>query len=395
MPCRNAKQYQFDDGALRGSCLYTKMETNNNRTADVTGFDALYDSMWKCSRGVRWKESTLYFNLHAVEKTMRLEEQLKDGTYKQRKPQKFIVTSPKRREIVSIGFRDRVYQRSLNDNAIYPAMTKSLIQDNAACQTGKGTDYARDRLKEMMRRHYRKHGTEGYVLQCDIKGYYPSMSHDVVKEKFRKHLDPEIYRMAEAILDGQYEGDIGYNPGSQMIQIAGIALLDEVDHFIKERLRVKNYIRYMDDFILIHEDKEFLKKCQEEIEKELAKLGFRLHPKKTRVYKISQGIPFLGFTFRLTKTGKVVMTIKSENVKKERKKLVRLVHKAKRGELTKRQVDECFGAWKAHASHGNSYKLIQRMEKFYKELWRENYDYHQTGKVCSGNEGGGDQGGGD
>ena len=147
------------------------METKNNPPEDVAGFDALYTSMWKCSRGVRWKESTLYYNLHAIEMTMKLEEQLHDGTYKQRKPQKFIVTSPKRREIVNIGFRDRVYQRSLNDNAIYPEMTRSLIWDNAACQKGKGTDCARDRLKDMMRRHYRKNGVAGYVLQCDIKGY--------------------------------------------------------------------------------------------------------------------------------------------------------------------------------------------------------------------------------
>ncbi len=302
---------------------------------------------------------------------MKLEEQLHDGTYKQRKPQKFIVTSPKRREIVSIGFRDRVYQRSLNDNAIYPEMTRSLIWDNAACQKGKGTDCARDRLKDMMRRHYRKNGVAGYVLQCDIKGYYPSMHHDVVKAKFRKHLDAEVYRMAEEILDGQYEGDVGYNPGSQMIQIAGITLLDEVDHFIKERLRVKNYIRYMDDFILIHEDAEFLKRCRDEIGARLKGLGFEFNPTKTRIYPLSMGIPFLGFTFRLTATGKVVMILKSENVKNERKKLRRLVHKAKRGELTRKQVNECFAAWIAHASHGNSYKVIQRMKAFYKSLWEE------------------------
>ena len=111
-------------------------------------------------------------------------------------------------------------------------------------------------LSTMMQQHYRKHGTEGYVLQCDIKGYYPNMPHKAVKAKFKKHLDPEIYRMAVEVLDGQYEGDTGYNPGSQMIQIAGIAFLDEVDHYIKERLRIKHYIRYMDDFILIHKDKE-------------------------------------------------------------------------------------------------------------------------------------------
>lgn len=336
----------------------------------VIGFEALYSSMEKCRKGVIWKDSVAHYVLNAIEETLKLENGLKDGTYKERKPVTFTVTSPKVREIVSISFRDRIYQRSLNDNAIYPQMCKQFIYDNMACQTGKGTDAARERLKHFLRKIYRKHKLGCYVLQCDIKGYYPNMPHDVAKDKFRRGLDAWTYQKTERVLEKQYEGETGFNAGSQLIQIAGISVLDDLDHYIKERLRVKYYIRYMDDFILMHESKEFLQECKEKIAEHVASNGFELHPRKTRIYPVGDGILFLGFTFRLTPTGKIVVTINLDNVKRERKKLRRLVNKAKKGLITKEKVDFCYAGWRNHAAKGNSYKLLQRMDAYYKELWR-------------------------
>lgn len=343
-----------------------------NNEEDIIGFEALYDSMCKCRKGVMWKGSAAHYVLNGIEETLKLEKQLKEGTYKARKTVKFMITSPKPRECVSICFRDRVYQRSLNDNAIYPAMTKSFIQHNCACQKDKGTDYAREVFKEFLRRHYRKHGREGGVLQFDVHGYYPNMKHQVAKDKFKKHLEPYVYDRTVEVLDGQYDGDTGFNPGSQMIQIAGISVLDELDHFNKEVLRIEPYLRYMDDFDMIHEDISYLEYCKEENTKKLAQYGFEPNPKKTKIVPLTKPILFLGFYFRLTETGKVIMTIDPANVKQERKKLYRLVAKAKKGELSKAKVDECFNAWIDHASKGNSYKLIQRMRAYYKGLWRNN-----------------------
>lgn len=225
---------------------------------NVIGFEPLLDSMYKCKKGVIWKDSVAHYYLNGIEETLKLEKQLREGTYKARKPVCFKVTHPKERDIVSISFRDRVYQRSLNDNAIYPQMSKGFIYDNMACQKGKGTDKARNRLKAFLQKYYRKHGTDGYVLQCDISGYYPNMKHEVALETFKKKLDGWTYEKTETVLNEQYDGDTGYNPGSQMVQIAGISVLDELDHYIKEVLRIKYYIRYMDDFILIHESEEYL-----------------------------------------------------------------------------------------------------------------------------------------
>ena len=148
----------------------------------VVGFDALYESAQKCKKGVLWKDSVAHYILNIFTETLRLEEQLKGGTYHPRALKPFSVTSiGKKRTVMGVAFRDRVFQRSLNDNAIYPQITKSFIYDNAACQKNKGTDFARGRLICFLQKFYRKHKTEGYVLQCDISGYYPNMRHDTVE----------------------------------------------------------------------------------------------------------------------------------------------------------------------------------------------------------------------
>jgi hypothetical protein len=350
----------------------SKMNNDEDLEESIIGFDALYSSMHRCKSGVIWKDSVAHFVLNGIEETIKLEKELKDGTYTARQPVPFRITSPKPRDIISISFRDRVYQRSLNDNTIYPEMTKHFIYDNGACQKNKGTDFARDRLKCFLQRFYRKYGTDGYVFQCDIHGYYPNMRHDVAKNTFREHLDDVSYERAVEVLDGQYQGDIGYNAGSQMIQIAGISVLNKLDHFIKEQLHIKYYIRYMDDLILIHKDKEYLNYCKAMILIELNDLGFEFNPTKTRIYKLKEGILFLGFTYRLTSTGKVLLHINSKNVRQERKKLVRLVNLAKKGELSKDKVDQCFDCWCNHAGKGNSYRLLLRMRAYYEELWRNN-----------------------
>jgi len=366
MPCLMTKQYSKDD-----SIAERDSESMHSGDFDkVASFEALMNSTSKCLHGVKWKDTPAAYSLNEIEENLRLEAQLEKGTYKRRKPRRFKVTYPKERDIVSVAFRDRVFQRSLNDNIIYPRISKSFIYDNMACQHGKGPDKARDRLKCFLQRYYRKHGIEGYVLKCDIKGYYPNMSHKVVRDCFKKVIDGWTYQQALTVLDGQYDGETGYNPGSQMIQIAGIGILNSMDHFVKEVLHIEYYMRYMDDFILIHHDKQYLLECKARLAQMLISLDCQFNTKKTNITPLSDGIEFLGFHFRLTETGKVVMTINSKNVKHERKKLKKLVGLVKKGERTKEKVDECYASWKNHASKGDSYKLLQRMDQYYRDLWR-------------------------
>lgn len=339
----------------------------------VIGFDALFISMLKCKKGVIWKGSAASFFLNGIERTIKLSDDLRDGTYKSGKPVKFTITHPKKREIISIGFRDRVYQRSLNDNYIYPEVVKYLIPENAACQKGKGTDYARDLLIGYLREMYRLRRTEFHILQCDIKGYYPNMPHETAEETFRQMLpDQRILNRALKVLRDQYAGDKGYNPGSQMVQIIGIAALNDIDHYITENLGITHYLRYMDDFILIHESKVHLEECRKALSERLKNKGFELHENKTRIYPAAKGIRFLGFDFRITRTGKVLMLRKPEAIKAERKKLRKLVNLARTGRIPKGKVYEHYQTWRSCADKGNNHRMVMRMDQYFKSLMEEN-----------------------
>ncbi len=353
------------DGSVRYDCTDSPAQSYQSFDDAVT-FEALYQSMWKCRCGKMWKASVARYVLHGIEETLKLEEEIRTDTYKPRKPHTFTLTYPKVRPCSSTHIRDRIVQRSLNDNVIYPAMTHGFIWDNMACQKGKGTQKAMDRLNNLLHRYYINNGNsnEGWVMQCDVEGYYRNIPHDKATECFSRHLDEKTVANGMSWLQRQYPYPVGYEPGSQMVQILGISLLDPMDHTIKEKLRAKIYERYMDDFILICNDRNFLKEAREVISDELAKVGLHLHEKKTRIYPLTDGITILGFTFRLTKTGKIIRIINPKNVKHERKKMVRMARLVKEGKITREKMMECYVSWKAHAKHGNSYKLIQRMDKF-------------------------------
>ena len=335
---------------------------------DYIDFEHLYDSMCKCKNNVLWKESVSRFYLNGIEETLKLKKQLNNGTYIAKEPYKFTIYSPKKRDILSISFRDRVYQRSLNDNVLYPEMTRHFIYDNWACQKGKGIDKARDRLKEFLHKSYRNYGTS-YILQIDIKGYYPSMSHEIANELFKKYLSYEDYQRVTNILNNQYVDKKGYNPGSQMVQILGISYLNGLDHFIKEKLHIKYYLRYMDDLLIIHNDKAYLEKCLNEIEYELSLLGLSLNKKKTEIRSIFEEFEFLGFRFRLLKSGKLLMLAKPKNIKNYRRKIKKLVNKSKDGLISKDYVDDCFRCFLSNLEKGNTYYLRKRLIKYYESLW--------------------------
>jgi hypothetical protein len=353
-------------------------EANPMDKEEIIGYEALYESMMKCAKGVRWKSTVGHYIHNWPDEIEKLCRQLHDGTYQERKAKFFTITEPKVREIMSIHFRDRIFQRSLNDIGIYPQTSRSYIPDNFACQKGKGTDAARDRLKEFLHRYYRKHKTDGYALKLDIKGYYPNMDHDFAESMLSQYIDAETNELAQMVLK-RLPNRVGYNPGSQIVQLIGITALDKIDHYIKEELGIELYIRYMDDFLLIHESREYLEYCMERIKEKLADINMKLSEKKSFIQPISKPILHLGFVYRLTSTGKVVILANPKKIKHEKKKIVRMKALVEKGDLSKWHVDRHFKAFKASIHYGNSVKLIYRLNRWYENLWRcDNGNYHQT-----------------
>ena len=326
--------------------------------------------MWQCSKNVKWKDSVAGYLMHGATNTYQLRKDLLSGKYKISKYSRFKIYEPKERDIISTKFRDRQFQRSLTDNYLYTEITKSFIYDSHACQIGRGTDSARDRLAVHLRKHYLSHGRVGYILKCDLHNYFGSTSHAIAKLAIDKRVvDPWARQCVHDIVDS-YDGDYGIGLGSQITQLIQLALLDDLDHTIKEKLHIKHYIRYMDDFILIHEDKSVLKNCLVVVKAWLKEHELELNAKKTQIAPIAQPIRFLGFNYRLTESGKVLRTLPKDKVSHERRKLRKQVAIAKQGKMTRVQVNDCYQSWRSHALKGNNYKIIIKMDKYYKDLWR-------------------------
>ena len=340
----------------------------------ICSFEELYKAVFICKKNVVWKDSVAGFVKNALLNCHTLHEELMNGTYRLSPYSVFVVHEKKTRTIVSTRMRDRVVQRSLCDNYLTEYLTKGFVYDNCACLPGRGTDMARKRLKCHLQRFYRKHGLNGWVLKVDIHDFFGSTPHDVVKAAVEKRIpDSWVKEQVFTIVDSfdHLDPDRGMGLGSQITQLVQLAVLDDLDHYIKEVLRIKGYVRYMGDFILIHESRDHLKYCLVEITKKLNGLGLTLNTKKTGIQPIKNGIHFLGFSFRLTDTGKVLQTVLHKKISKERRKLRKLVDRVKAGEMTRQHVDECYKAWRAHVEKGNSRCLLSRMDSYYVGLYAE------------------------
>ena len=328
---------------------------------NVLSYENLYISALKCSRNVKWKNSTAHYLLNLPRETYKLYTDLNNGTYRERPHKQFKIYEPKERDVLSISFRDRVYQRTLNDLVIYPIMTKSFIYDNCACQKGKGTDFARNRVKEHLHRYFRENKTnKGYIIHIDIKKYYPNMSHKVAEALFEEKLPQDVFARVKQMLK-MYTGEKGYFAGSQLIQILGISILDKIDHYIKEQLKVKHYVRYMDDLILIV--KENPKFYLNEVEKKLNAIEFNLNVEKTKIVTIEKGETFLGFNFSMSKTGKVYQCISKDNLRRRRRKMLKTFDKQSKADFY-----NSYQTWRSYAEKSTSKKHIYQLDELFKEL---------------------------
>lgn len=353
----------------------------------VCSFESLYKAMKQCRRKVSWKDSVLTFYLKAITNICKLKKSLDNNRYKIDKYLIFNIYEPKFRIILATKFKDRVFQRSLCENYLYETLTRSFIYDNAACQKNKGCEFARKRLVKHLKDFHRKHGLNGYILKIDIHNFFGSTSHDIAKEVVTKRVKDEwvrekVFEIIDSFNHGE-DPNVGLGLGSEVTQLIELAVLDELDHLIKEKLKIRHYIRYNDDMLFIHEDKEYLKYCRKFAEEWLDLKRLKISEKKTQIFPVKQGIRFLGFRFRMTETGRVIMTVLPEKVSKERRKLRKLVRREKEGLMTREDVDKNYYSWRAHVSnthkkgtitkkaHRDTYRLVTKMDEYYKNLWEE------------------------
>lgn len=269
------------------------MKTHADLYPKICTFPALYRAYQRCRKGKHEKEYTIEFeqdlesNLFSIREDL-VEERWQPGPYS-----RFFVEDPKRRLINAPQFRDRVVHRAVSD-VVLP-LWEPFIYDTYACLEGRGTHVAVDRLQQFMRRH--PVGT-GYVLQLDVRSYFASVDHEILIGLLTKKIrDQRMMRLIRLIVESYGDSPgTGIPLGNLTSQGFANIYLHELDMFAKHGLRVKQYLRYMDDITLVHDNKRQLWDWRDEIETYLAdRLNLQLHPIKQTLTPIDCGVKYLGY----------------------------------------------------------------------------------------------------
>ena len=339
----------------------------------VFSYEHLYHSYKMCRRNVGWKASVQKYITNAPINVYQTWQRLQAGKYRTSGFFEFdLMERGKKRHIRSVTIGERIVQRCLCDYALVPVLGRTYIYDNGASMANKGYSFAVDRLCQHLRQHYRKHGTEGYVLLFDFSKFFDRVSHRVVKAVLHKEFsDERIIKLTEHFIDAF--GDVGLGLGSQISQVLALASANRLDHYIQEQCRIGSYGRYMDDGYLIHPSKEYLQKCLEGIRRICEELEITLNEKKTQIVKLSRGFTFLKVRFFLLPGGRIVRKIYHCSVTRMRRKLKSYQRFVAAGKMTMDDVYQSWQSWKAYASNFNAWHTIQSMAELYNKLFIDDW----------------------
>jgi len=335
---------------------------HDNLFDQFAGFTALHEAWRKAVLGKRRKPGAAAFTAGLETQLLRLERELRDHTWKPGRYVTIEVRDPKHRLVSAAPFRDRVVHHALCA-VIAPLFERGFIDHSYANRTGKGTHRAVDRY-ERWRDRYR------YVLRCDIYRFFPAIDHEVLKADFRRRIAcVDTLWLLDAIVDGSnkqepvnihYFGDTLFTPferrrglpiGNLTSQLFANVHLDGLDHFATEVLRAP-YLRYVDDFALFHDDPAVLAEWRDRIAARLARRRLSLNARKTVIQETARPAAFLGYV--LSPAGR---RLPEDNVRRFRNRLRGLRDRWQAGSIEASDVQARIGAWIAHASHADTWRL--------------------------------------
>ncbi len=332
----------------------------------ITGFKNLLSAARKAQKGKRFKESTSRFNLNLEHNLIRLQQELLTQTYAPGPYTDFTVYDPKRRLISAAPYRDRVVHHALC-NIIEPIFDNTFIHDSYACRKEKGTHAAVNRYTAFA-------GKNKYVLKCDIEKYFQSIDHEILMEMVsRKIKCPQTLWLIRGIIASRndtshiryFKTDDIFTPfnrkkgipiGNLTSQFFANIYLNGFDHFVKSHLKCRHYIRYVDDFVAFGNDKSRLKDVKCAMEDHLENLRIGMHERKSRIYRVTDGVTFLGY--RMFPDHRL---LKKDNALRMRRKMRKMAGQYLGWEISFRDVHQRVQSWTAHARHADTFKLRGRV----------------------------------
>lgn len=291
------------------------------------------------------------------------------------------------RIITPIKMQDRVNQRVLCDYALTPMITRSLIYDNGASLKDKGVSFARARFNGMLERAKRWWGDDFYVLSFDIERFFDNIPHYLCYEELNKIFSDkrlvditmqivEGYQMldAKAAQDNEkiqllkrHEG-VGICLGSHVSQLMALCVPNFLDHYIKDSEGIKLYERYMDDGVIIHNDKTYLKNLLDRLIVLCKSHGLNLKVKKTHITHIRKGITFLKIKYSV-RDGKTVKRLPGSSSLRMRRKLKKFAGLVKRGKMNLDDVYTSLQSWLGHTRIASAYRKRKQILALYNTLF--------------------------
>lgn len=354
------------------------MKSIKNLYPEIYDFENLYSAWEEARKGKRYREEVLKFTNNLEENLINIQNHLIYGTYKTGRYKPFYVYEPKKRLIMSLPFEDRVVQWAIY-RQLYPLLDKTFIFDSYACRKGKGTHAAADRLQYWLRQTERKH-ERYYYLKLDISKYFYRVDHEILLNILRKRIkDDRLMHLlgkiincedtkfglpvgmeADAVPVEDRLSEVGMPIGNLTSQMFANLYLNELDQYVKHKLRLHYYIRYMDDVIILHHDKRYLGEVKGLVEAFVnEKLNLHLN-NKTTIRPTSMGIDFVGF--------RIWATHRKLKKKTARKIKMRIKHIAKgvdEGRISKETMKRSIASYKGTLKHCSSYGFRQSMNKFF------------------------------
>ena len=298
-------------------------------------------------------EENLAYNLKI------LYNELKTQTYKPKPLITFILRDPKTRKISKSDFRDRIVHHAII-RVIEPIFEKSFIYDNCANRIGKGSLFALKQFEKFQRKVTNNLLKEAFCFKADIKHYFQEVDREVLLNILKRKIsDEKVILLIKNILSynalslSEKFLSKGMPLGNLTSQFFANVYLNELDQFIKHKLRAKFYLRYVDDFVILHSSKSQLEIWKNQIDNFLKeKLKLELHPDKSKIISLSKGIDFVGFrNFYHYKL------LRKRNIKNMKRKIELFNQR----DISQEKFSEIFQGWNAYAKWGDSYNLINKM----------------------------------
>jgi len=324
---------------------------------EICSVENILDAWCEFSKGKHQKKDVQEFQLHLMDNILLLNKDLLSLKYKHGKYESFNINDPKPRNIHKASVRDRLLHHAIY-RVLYPYFDKKFIDDSYSCRLGKGTHKALNQLKSFINKSSQNNSRRCFVLKCDIRKFFANIDHEILKKILEKHIkDKNILWLFSQVIDSFFSPrhiyamadicKVGLPLGNLTSQLLVNVYMNEFDQSMKRELKVKYYIRYADDFVVLSENKNYLTNLLPQISKFLEKeLKLQLHPDKVFIKTIASGVDFLGWVHfpkhRVLRTST------------KRKMLKNLENNPK---------VETVQSYLGMISHGNGYKLREKIVK--------------------------------